>query len=102
MNPGPAISARSRWAGRSASSATTILAATSRGAMPTGFASCSATLVVKSPWPESFGGVSATPSAGSGKPAAPRATSECPEELIADHERSRQRVERTPHRIAAS
>ena len=25
-----------------------------------------------------------------------------PEELIADHERSRQRVERTPHRIAAS
>jgi hypothetical protein len=28
--------------------------------------------------------------------------SEGPEELIADHERSRQRVERTPHRIAAS
>ena len=52
------------------SSSSTMRAATSRGGMPTGLASWSATLVVKSPWSGSFGGVSSMPPGGAGKPAA--------------------------------
>ena len=78
MKPGPAISARSKCAGRSRSSSTTIFAATSRGDMPNGLASWSATFVVKSPWPGSLGAVSAIPPGGAGNPAATSAPSTAP------------------------
>ena len=67
---GPETSIRSTCGGSSASSASTILAATSRGGRPTDFVRRMATLVVKSPWPACVGGVSSTPPSGSGNPAA--------------------------------
>ena len=85
MKPGPETSTRSRCGGRSASSATTILAATSRGGMPTDFVRRMATFVVKSPWPAWVGGVSSTPPSGSGNPAASSARSERGEDLVTDH-----------------
>ena len=66
MKPGPAMSERSISA--LVPSAATIASATSRGLRPTRLASCSATLVAKSPWSAFFGRSSSTSGASvSGK-----------------------------------